>query len=294
VGWEENEARLLDPRFRPYATDIPGLRWHGPEPVRGCSVLLLSEQGFGDTLQFCRYAPLLRQRGARVVLQVPKPLAPLLRGLADTVASPGEGLPTCEFWCPLMSLPRAFRTTPESVPPAPYLAADPVLTRSWKRRLGPRRGLRVGLAWAGNAEHPQDALRSLPEGALAKLLEVPGIEAHALQPDARPADPRIQAHPEIADFADAAALAGLMDLVVSADTATAHLAGALGRPVWILLAHAADFRWMLDRSDTPWYWSARLFRQARPRDWGAVVDSVARELRDLVRVAPPGRRRGKR
>ena len=284
-GWDAYEARLLDPRFRSYATDVPGPRWHGSEPVQGRTLLLLSEQGFGDTLQACRYVPLLRARGARVVLQVQPPLLPLLHDLAaDTLAVPGDKLPPFDAWCPLMSLPRAFATTPQTVPAAPYLAASPQRLRIWRGRLGPRRGLRVGLAWAGNPDHPLDALRSLPQAALAPLLDIPGIEAHALQPEARPDDGRIRPHPEIADFADAAALATLMDVVVTVDTATAHLAGALGRQVWILLAHAPDFRWMLDRTDTPWYPSARLFRQTRPRDWSGVIDAAARALDALVRA----------
>ena len=258
---------------------MPGPRWHGSEPVQGRTLLLLSEQGLGDTLQACRYVPLLRARGARVVLQVQPPLLPLLHDLAaDTLAVPGDKLPPFDAWCPLMSLPRAFATTPQTVPAAPYLAASPQRLRIWRGRLGPRRGLRVGLAWAGNPDHPLDALRSLPQAALAPLLDIPGIEAHALQPEARPDDGRIRPHPEIADFADAAALATLMDVVVTVDTATAHLAGALGRQVWILLAHAPDFRWMLDRTDTPWYPSARLFRQTRPRDWSGVIDAAARAL----------------
>jgi tetratricopeptide (TPR) repeat protein len=292
AGWEAYEARLREPRFRPYATDVPGPRWHGPEPIRGRTLLLLSEQGLGDTLQFCHYAPLLRQRGARVVLQVQPPLAPVLRGLADAIAVPGDELGHFDAWCPLMSLPRAFATTPRTVPAPAVLAADPARVRTWRRRLGRPRGMRVGLAWAGNADHPFDALRSLPQEALAPLLDVPGVEAHALQPEARPLDRRIRAHPDIAGFADAVALVGLMDLVIAVDTATAHLAGTLGKPVWILLAHAADFRWLLDRADTPWYPSARLFRQTRPRDWAGVVDAVAPALRDLARSGAWRRRSG--
>jgi hypothetical protein len=138
--------------------------------------------------------------------------------------------------------------------------------------------MRLGLAWAGSPAHPFDRLRSLPEAAFAPLLDRPGIEAHALQPDAAPADARIRAHPELADFADTAALVAAMDLVVTVDTAVAHLAGALGRPVWILLAHAPDFRWMLDRADTPWYPSARLFRAKGPRQWEAVIAAVGGAL----------------
>ena len=293
AGWEAYEARLRHPRFRLHAVDVLGPRWHGPEPIRGRTLMLLSEQGLGDTLQFCRYVPLLRQRGARVILRVQRPLVTLLRGLADRIVAPGGGMLRFDAWCPLMSLPRAFATTPETVPPPAPLAANPTGRRTWVRRLGRRRALRVGLAWSGNADHPLDALRSLPQDALAPLLELPGIEAHTLQPEARPADKRIRAHPNIADFADAAALVDLMDVVISVDTAIAHLAGTLGKPVWILLPHAADCRWLLDRADTPWYPSARLFRQARPHDWAGVVDAAAQALRALARSAPSRRQTGR-
>jgi tetratricopeptide (TPR) repeat protein len=278
AGWEAYEARLRDPRFPPFAADITQPRWRGDAPVEGRTLLLIAEQGLGDTLQFCRYTRPLRERGARVVLQVQPALRRLLGGLADSLAVPGAALPHFDAWCPLMSLPFAFRSTPETVPATPYLTAEPARRGRWRRRLGPRRGLRVGLAWAGNATHPFDALRSLPVPALAPLLAVRGIEAHALQPDAEPTDRRIAAHPEIADFADTAALIELMDVVISVDTVIAHLAGALGRPVWILLPYAADFRWMLERSDTPWYASARLFRQARPKDWAGPVAAAGRAL----------------
>ena len=293
-GWNCYEARLFDRRFHPCPAALARPRWHGSEPVAGRTLLLLSEQGLGDTIQFCRYAPLLRARGARVVLQVAAPLVPLVRDLAETVAAPGDPLPGFDAWCPLMSLPRAFATTPHTVPTTPYLAADPAATRRWRRRLGPRRGLRVGLVWAGNPKHPFDALRSLPQAVLAPLLGLPGIEPHALQPEARPVDARIRPHPEIADFGDVAALVTLMDVVITVDTAVAHLAGALGRRVWILLPHAADFRWMLDRTDTPWYPSARLFRQTRAHDWEGVVDDAARALRQLAGSAAPPRRSGER
>jgi Tfp pilus assembly protein PilF len=276
AGWEAYEARLRDPRFP--QIDMAQPRWRGDAPLGGRTLLLIAEQGLGDTLQFCRYTRPLRERGARVVLQVQPALRRLLGGLADAVAVPGEALPPFDAWCPLMSLPYAFRTTPETVPAAPYLTAEPARRGRWRRRLGPRRGLRVGLAWAGNVTHPFDALRSLPVAALAPLLAVEGIEVHALQPDAEAADERIAAHAGIADFADTAALIELMDVVISVDTAIAHLAGALGRPVWILLPYAADFRWMLERSDSPWYPSARLFRQARPKDWTGPVGAVASAL----------------
>lgn len=283
-GWDAYEARLAQPRFPPYTDGLPGERWNGSEPLGHRTILLLSEQGLGDTLQFCRYVPLVRDRAAGVVLQVQPPLVPVLQGLADQVAASGDGLPLFDTWCPLLSLPRAFATTPQTVPaPAPFTVSGPIV-QGWRQRLGGRRGLRVGLAWAGNPGHRLDALRSIPPAALAPLLEVPGLDLHAVQPDAHPHDARITAHPDIAGFADAAALTSLMDLVISVDTAAAHLAGTLGRPVWILLARAADFRWMMDRTDTPWYPSARLFRQSRPRDWAGPVAAAAHALRDLART----------
>jgi tetratricopeptide (TPR) repeat protein len=282
AGWEAYEARLADPRFNPGTRDLPIPRWHGPEPLAGKRLLLLSEQGMGDTLQCVRYLPLLRRLGSRTVLQVPPPLRRLLRGLAERVVVPGTPLGPIDFWCPLMSLPRAFATTPQTVPAAPYLVAPPSRLRHWRRVLPPTGRLRVGLAWRGNPEHPFDALRSLPEALLRPLLDIPGIEAHALPCESAATDPRIRCYRGITDFADTAALCTLMDVIVTVDTAVAHLAGALGKRTAILLAHAPDFRWMLDRSDTPWYPSARLFRQPRPGDWEAVIAEVVVLLRALL------------
>ena len=184
-----------------------------------------------------------------------------------------------DLWCPLLSLPRTFAATPPNVPAAPYLAAAPSRLRRWRNALPPTRRFRLGLAWSGNPGHRFDALRSLPEPMLAPLLALPGIEAHALSRDAKATDRRIRCHPDVA------ALASLMDAVVSVDTAVAHLAGALGRPTSILLAHAPDFRWMLDRNDTPWYPSVRLFRQPRPGAWEAVIAEVLVHLSSLLSSA---------
>ncbi len=290
-GWEAYEARLADPAILPAARDLSLPRWHGPEPLAGKRLLLLAEQGLGDTILAARYLPLLAQRGAEVVLQVPTALQPLLRPLAAEVVTPGTGLRGIDLWCPLLSLPRAFATTLQTVPPAPYLAVPPTRQRRWRQALGSTAAFRVGLAWSGNPNHRYDRLRSLPPARLAPLLALAGVEVHALSPEARAEDPRIRCHPEIGDFADTAALASLMDAVVSVDTAVAHLAGALGRPTFILLAHAADFRWMLDRNDTPWYPTARLIRQPRPGAWEEVIAEAKVQLSALVLSSRRGQSR---
>lgn len=279
-GWPAYEARLDTPAFAAARRPFPpgARRWRG-EALAGRRLVLTAEQGLGDVLQFARYAPLARARGAWVALQAPSALARLLAPLADQVLAPDAPPPPADFVCPLPSLPGVFATRPESVPPAPYLAAPPEREAAWHARLGPPRGLRLGLAWAGNPAHGWDTLRSLPEAALAPLLALPGVEAHALQPDARPADPRIAAHPDLADFADTAGLMTQMHAVIAVDTAVAHLAGALGRPGFLLLGHAPDFRWMLGRTDTPWYPSLHLARQPAPGDWATPLAEVAAALR---------------
>lgn len=273
-GWPAYEARLDTPAFATAA--LPEGRG---ESLAGRRLVLTAEQGLGDVLQFARYAPLARARGAWVALQAPASLAGLLAPLADRVLALDAPPPPADFVCPLPSLPGVFATTETSVPPTPYLAVPPDREAVWRARLGPPRGLRLGLAWAGNPAHGWDTLRSLPEAALAPLLALPGVEAHALQPDARPADPRIAAHPDLADFADTAALMAQMHVVVTVDTAVAHLAGALGRPGFLLLGHAPDFRWMLGRADTPWYPTLRLARQPASGDWATPLAEVAAALR---------------
>ena len=272
---------------------FPQPLWLGNTPIAGKTVLLHSEQGLGDTLQFCRFAPLVAARGARVLLQVQAALVPLLQGLegVSEVIAEEAVLPAFDCHCPLLSLPLALGTTLDTIPRnTPYLKAEPARLREWAARLGERRAPRVGLVWSGNPLHPNDRRRSL---ALANLFAW-GLDALqdefefiSLQKDV-PARDRAFLEGNTAlrhfgealrDFGDTAALCGLLDLVVCVDTSVAHLAGALGRPVWTLLPHNADWRWLLDRDDSPWYPGMRLMRQRRTGDWQAVIGELRQRLR---------------
>ena len=286
-GWQEYDARWLDPAFTADERPFVQPPWRGEEAVQGRTILLHAEQGLGDTLQFVRYAPLLRARGARVVLQVQAPLLGLLAGLADTVIAREAEPPPFDLRCPLLSLPRAFGTELHSIPAnIPYLRASPAHVSLWSARLGERRRRRIGIAVSGDPTHPEDAQRSIPAAAFLTAFEGVDAELHVLQKDIRAADAPVLAglrvhDPMIDDFQDTAALAVLMDLVVTVDTAPAHLAGALGVPVWVLLQQGADFRWLRGRDDSPWYPTARLFRQSRYGDWDSVFAELNAALRAL-------------
>jgi hypothetical protein len=285
AGWEEYEARWLDPAFTGDEPVFEQPAWRGAEPVEGRIMLLHAEQGLGDTLQFVRYAPMLRRRGARVVLQVQKPLTGLLAGLADAVVARDGERPPFDLHCPLMSLPLAFRTGLADIPAdVPYLSAPPEHLALWAGRLGERRRRRIGIAFSGDAAHPEDAQRSIPAAAFLAAFAGIDAELHVVQKQIRDADAPALAglhvhDAQIEDFRDSAALVALLDLVVTVDTAPAHLAGALGVPVWVLLQHGADFRWLRARADSPWYPTARLFRQPRYGDWDAVLAAVNAALR---------------
>lgn len=282
--------------------------WLGEESLAGQTLLLTAEQGLGDTIQFCRYAPLAAERGARVVLEVPQPLTRLLSGL-DGVAEmvvQGAALPAFDYYCPLMSLPLAFKTTLASIPAAvPYLAAEREKVRFWRDRLGPRRRLRVGLVWAGGHRPRQSECGSVNQRrniALAQLapLALPDIEYVSLQKGeaARGELTELSAQgwdgppiadftPLLHDFSDTAALVENLDLIISVDTSTAHLAGALGKPVWILNRFDTCWRWLIDREDSPWYPTATLYRQRARGAWDDVVARVARDLERLARSERP-------
>lgn len=286
-GWEDYEARWGVADFPTRPRGLPQPLWSG-EGIAGQTILLHEEQGRGDAIQFVRYAPLVAARGARVLLEVGADLVSLFHGLpgVERVVARGEPLPAFDWQCPLLSLPRAFATRLETIPAAvPYLSADPALTAAWKERLTGE-CLTVGLVWAGNPQFAGDQERSPGLAALAPLLAVPGCRFFGLQLGpgrdelaGRAMPPSFtDLAPEIRDFADTAAIMASLDLVVSSCTAPAHLAGALGVPLWVLLSHAPDWRWLLDRADSPWYPTARLFRQPRPGDWSAAVDEVAAAL----------------
>ena len=285
AGWAEYESRwevgVGDDR------KLVQRRWRG-EALGGDRILLYAEQGLGDTLQFVRYVPLVAARGGQVVLEVQPALRGLLSGTdgASQVIGRGETLPDFTWQCPLLSLPLALGTEMNSIPArVPYVYADPARVQAWQQRLqGNAR--RIGLAWAGNPSHHRDRLRSIPLEQLVPLLKVPGTTFYSLQFGAGseqlkqlPAGARlIDLGDELKNFADMAAMVSNLDLVISIDTSVAHLAGALGKPVWIMLNKGCDWRWFLDREDSPWYPTARLFRQATAGGWQEVVDRIAVEL----------------
>jgi hypothetical protein len=287
-GWQAWEARWGTAAFAPSRRDFPQPLWLGRDDIAGRTVLLHAEQGFGDTLQFCRYVPLVAARGARVVLELPAPLAKLLRSLqgGPYVVPRGDPLPDFDLHCPLMSLPLAFGTHLASIPAdVPYLAPPEDAVQRWADKLGPRRTPRIGLAWSGSRGYGNDRRRSIP---LEHLRPLAGLEAalYSLQRDLRPPDvPAFAAMRRVvhfgrtlSDFAETAAVISQLDLIIAVDTAVAHLAGALDKPVWLLLPFAPDWRWLLGRSDSPWYPTARLFRQQRPGDWPGVLAEVMAAL----------------
>ena len=284
-GWPEYEWRLR--RTNDQRT-LAQPQWRG-EDIAGKTILLHAEQGFGDTIQFVRYAPLVAARGAKVVLEVQPSLRPLLSGLSgvSTLVGRGEPLPPFDRHCPLMSLPLVFRTSLATVPAGvPYLQAPHDRLEPWRNRLPAGKPLRVGLAWSGSPTHRNDHNRSITLSRLAPLCVDQGVQFVSLQREVREADaealgklPSVFAPGEaLQDFADTAAVIALLDLVISVDTGVAHLAGAMGKPVWILLPFNAEWRWLADRDDSPWYQSARLFRQPAIGDWDSVIAQVQTEL----------------
>lgn len=289
AAWDDYEVRWRLPgQERQEALPV----WDGKAPLAGKTLLLWAEQGLGDTLQFIRYAAMASERGARVVAEVQPGLGALLAE-ADGVAvvqERGAARPAFDLHCPLMSLPRAFATRVDTIPARlPYLRCPPGRLSSWRDRLGPAGGLRVGLVWSGSPTHGKDAQRSIPLAAFAALWSIPRVEWVSLQAQVRDSDraalsasPLLDFSAEIGDFADTAAIVEQSDLVISVDTAAAHLAGALGRPLWLLLPHLPDWRWLLEREDSPWYPGARLFRQGRDGDWAPVIERVGVELNRLV------------
>ena len=286
-GWAAYESRWLDPKFREDERDYGGVPWLGGAPITGRTILLHAEQGLGDTIQFARYAPLVRGLGARVILEVQRPLVSLLRDLSDAVIAKGDALPAYDLHCPLASLPHAFATEAATIPAhIPYVRADPAKRALWRERLGSRGRRRIGVAWSGARDHPEDAVRSIPATLFLPSLAGADAELHLIQKDLRQSDaaaieavPGLRIHADrLEDFSDTAALISELDLIVSADTSVAHLAGALGRPVWILVQFAPDFRWMRHRTDSPWYPTARLFRQRVRGDWAPVIAEVVAAL----------------
>ncbi|WP_322013102.1 tetratricopeptide repeat protein [Paraburkholderia sp. J12] len=298
-GWREYEWRWKTPNLRTSKLVSGKPEWRGDAALAGKRIVVYAEQGLGDTLQFCRYLPMLAARGATVLAQVQAPLVPLIRampGVAQTIAQ-GDALPEFDFHCAMMSLPLAFGTTLDTVPSAHrYLAPSAETSQAWATRLAPREGLRVGLVWAGathagnGPRRPFDERRSLPLSQLAPLKHH-NVTFYSLQKgaaataqlrdlEARGWDgPNLVDHTALlADFDETAALVEQLDLVISVDTSVAHLAGALGKPVWLLNRFDTCWRWLLAREDSPWYPTVKIFRQPAPGDWHSVIARVRAEL----------------
>jgi tetratricopeptide (TPR) repeat protein len=293
-GWRDYESRWSTKTLSVYKEkrDFVQPLWLGGEPLDGKTILLYAEQGIGDTLQMCRYVERVAALGARVVLEVHAPLVRLLRSLPGvaTIVAGGDPLPAFDLQCPMMSLPHAFGTTLESIPaPAEYLVPDAGRVAEWEATLGPKTKMRVGLVWSGSTIHRGDHHRSIALATAASLVS-DRFEFISLQKEVRETDqgvldslPQVRHFgPQLGDMADTAALCALMDVVVTVDTSVAHLAGALGKPVWILLPGVADWRWLRERSDSPWYGSARLYRQQVPGDWATVLAAVQSDLARLA------------
>lgn len=277
-GFTAYEWRKKHTRFRMDFPDLPGPAWDGSNPA-GRTILVRAEQGFGDAIQFARYLPMIRDAGGIPVLRCAPALVALMRSMHGVrVVASSEDVPPYHAWIDQMSLPNVFATTLDTIPSAAgYLAADRTRIGAWDARLPS--GRRIGLAFAGNPNHTGDRRRSIDPALLAPWISGRGEEFINLQHGPSAASLGLTAlTPWLTDYAETAALIANLDLVITVDTSVAHLAGALGKPVWILLPHAPDWRWLLGRSDTPWYRSARLFRQPAPNDWSSVLAQVARAL----------------
>jgi len=285
-GWAEYEWRWWTNDLAPFRKTLRSQPWTGEQSLENKSILLYAEQGYGDILQFSRYVPMVAKRGARVILELPRPLMALFDSLAGVsqLICRGDKPPTTDFHCPLLSLPRAFRTGLSTIPAeTPYLKAPADRIAKWQDRLAGCSGRKIGVAWSGR-QYPRN--RSIPLASFDRLFSLPGQTFISLQqelPDAEAS--RLAEHAsvlhfgaELQDFADTAGLIACLDLVMSIDTSTAHLAGAMGKPLWLMLLFGSDFRWLVDRDDNPWYPTARLFRQPNVGDWESVVNRLQREL----------------
>jgi tetratricopeptide (TPR) repeat protein len=298
-AWKHYEYRWYRKKNPVPKPDFPQPLWRG-EDVQGKTVLLCGEQGMGDVIQFVRYAPMVAARGAKVFLRVHPALTALLAtvdGVAEVIAETAP-LPDFDFYCPLMCLPQAFDTRLETIPAGvPYIRAYTSLADKWRERLPDRGRLRVGICWAGSGAHANNRRRSMTLEYFADILAVPNVDFISVQKDVAAADEPIldrygvvKIGQDFADFADTAAVMTMLDLIISVDTSVAHLAGALGKATAVLIPFSPDWRWMLDRADTPWYPTMRLFRQPAIDDWTSPIDQLRRELAGVAarRTGAPG------
>lgn len=286
-GWPLYELRWTTDQVKGSFQDVKQPLWLGESPIRQKTLLIHAEQGLGDVIQLVRYLPLLESQGAKLLLAVPPSLVTVIQTLKGSfsVITKTDNLPEFDLHCPIMSLPLALHTTLETIPQnVPYLAVSPTTQAKWRERLGPRSKPRVGLVWSGNQNHKNDHNRSIPLQLLKPLLDL-DFEFHSLQIEIRPSDQPVFAESaifthaqELHDFSDTAALISELDMVIAVDTSVAHLTGALGKPLWIMLPYVPDFRWLLDRDDSPWYPTARLFRQSILGNWDTVIEAVYSSL----------------
>lgn len=292
-GWRKYEWRLKKEDLKYKQSLDARTAWRGKESVTGKRLLIQCEQGLGDSIQFVRYLPMIAALGAEIFVSAPKTIASLLSDMQIpmTLIAEDSSPPPFDVCCPLMSLPFVFDTTIETIPaPIPYIRANPNKKAIWKKRLGSTNKTRVGLVWSGSTVHKRDSSRSIKLEALISLLALP-IEWHSLQTEYRDYDaevfvrhPQVQRHDRhLTDFSETAALLDCLDMVITVDTSVAHLAGAMGKPAWVLLPFVPDFRWLLDRSDSPWYPSIKLFRQDKRRDWTIVISEVRDSLNEAIR-----------
>jgi tetratricopeptide (TPR) repeat protein len=288
-GFEEYEWRWQVAQFREQRREFSQPLWNG-EPLQGRRILIYGEQGVGDAIQFVRYAPLVRAAGGAVIIEVLPHMERLVSWMDGEYRAVNALTAGVQFdvQCPLMSLPRRFRTELDYIPPPACFSIPASLIEKWTARLRSGR-MNAGVVWAGNPTNYTDATRSIPAHLLAPLTRMPGIDWWSLQVGPSAADTPdgvVNLAEELIDFGETAAVVSALDLVITVDTAVAHLAGSLGKPVWLLVAYASDWRWLLHREDTPWYPSMKIFRQNSPREWADVIERVASELTMSSRIAP--------
>jgi tetratricopeptide (TPR) repeat protein len=292
-GWTEYEWRWKLEDHSRY--DFPQPLWKGSD-VSGRTLFLYAEQGFGDTIQFIRYASMAAENGARVIVECQKELKSLVERVngVEKVITREDPIPGFDFHCPLLSLPMIFDTGLESIPSRiPYLTVDEAFIEKWHKRICTcNRGFKAGLVWSGNPKHKANRIRSCDLATFAPFADLQDVTFYSLQKGEAAKQAKnppdgldlVDVMDEVGDFADTAGLIMNLDLIISVDTSVAHLAGALGKPAWILLAFSPDWRWMLDRQDNPWYPTMRLFRQPSPGDWKSVISGVLSQLRSMNRT----------
>jgi hypothetical protein len=287
-GWQGYEWRWKKDSFTSHKRSFQQPLWLGIESLQNKTILLYAEQGLGDVIQFCRYTPLVAALGAKVILEVPTSLINLLSDLdgVSQIIAYGDELPEFDFQCPLLSLPLAFKTELHSIPPvSQYITSDREKVTKWQTKLGKKIKPRVGIVWSGSIVHQNDHNRSLTLSQLIPYLHYK-MEYVCLQKELRDIDKELLAqHIEIKyfgdaleDFTDTAAICELMDVVISVDTSVAHISGALSKPTWVLLPYSPDWRWLLDRDDSPWYPSVKLYRQKEIGNWDSVLENIKGDL----------------